>query len=959
MVNFKSVIFYDQREDGRVINLDSMVMRGSLAKNYKKTLYHQHVPPPCMRGSELVYTDYGHHLYQHVYDLIFKHNAAMVQLPYGAKITVKIVKAGAKAAAKAERTRARLVELFNSSGQMFTPTYKFLPNRLFGWHKTGDIDTEKWVKGHDKILQKIRYFELLAFDFETHPGPGPRCQQPVMVCLTKYDCATKEIANLKHFIGTKCHYALLQWLMDRLCSCPGSSQITIIGFNSSKFDNIFIAAALSIVTKDKRMGKPKYLESKGRIIDITIKTKKTKDKASSALSFRDVLQYFPVGNRGSLKNMAKNFKLEELKDVCSLEDMVRVGDMIIDYEEENPDVELPLEGWPDPFQAELKYCYQDTRVLYGLAKYMGDVLSAVPGPRKAYFALNPLVPVHFAYLVQFLTLPQAAFKFLPHIFEDEELTEEFSYVTDTLTASFCQRSISGGRTLCGTIGQVYPTISTDICSEYPAAMCGPMPGGEAFHLSIGQINDLNILLATDRVFQDPLVDLTKVFPIPFIALCYIYKERDYNQHYADGVHSVIQTIPFVPYRECSYDYVTSVLPPGGKPPLNWIADTNDQVLRCVYNCVDVFMMRRLGFHVSISTAVRPLGWPEWNLNLERIYSSLFKKKAAAKKEGDKALELAVKILLNSSIGKFGQRIVEGSSFDGITFTKKGTGKNRTLFHLNSFCMSMSRVINQCHQSLVCYGNHIPTWKWDTSRPVNTPVFYGDTDNLVFLPSAYQKIHDHMAQANLFPQLEFLAKWIYEGSYFHMTLEFEEWHSCDSLPYKGSPIISNSIFLGKKSYIMGCMFCGKKLLAEMNALKTSHPEWKTCKNDDCTFCPKIKKIRDTAFRLKAKGHAKSGIFPEDFAPILFADPPLPTNYFIPSGESYNALETTFRIFKYIYPEKTEHELRNMTSGKRFTFNVRLASSGKFSLIPTNIERKYCASIPANQERCTLCFAIRQK
>jgi hypothetical protein len=953
---YKKIDFVSDSGSKTSINLDILGLRASLRKLKPVCPYSSHVPPPIINGNRICYDDFGHFLFRYAASLIFKHSVEEVILPHGVFVKAKPI--SKKSSITIQRCRPiEPKEEYIQSGPKFSGA-PYMKNRLFNW-SDDELRTVPWSRAPNTELEKVSNFELLAFDFETHPGPGPRAAQPVMVCVTKLNFDNGSIIDLTHFLGIDCHYKLIKWLADYLCAAPPGSLIIVVGFNSSRFDNIYVAAGLASIKGDPRLSKaPRYLETKGRIIDITLSTRKGKHGARSVLSFRDILMYFPVGSRGSLKNMAKNFKLAEMKDEITLDEMRQVADMIIDYQENNRDNEIPSIDWPDPFSKELKYCYQDTRVLYGLTEHMGKILSAMDGPKNAYFMNNPKIPVHFSFIAQFLTLPQTAYKFLPFIFP-EDYTSIFQYIVSANEAIICQRSIYGGRTLCGTITQpIYGVVSTDICSEYPSAMCGPMPYGAAYHMGLEKINLINRTLSQDDLFIDSAANLMEIFPTPFIAYCSIFKERDDNQHYDNGVHVVDQNIPFVPYRNAEVEWLSSVYPTGGKPQLRWISDTGGEVWNAVYNCVDIFAMRKLGFKVQISTAMRPIMWAGWSYNLRKIYEDVFKMKALAKRSGDANLELLVKILLNSSIGKFAQRVVEGTEFDGETFSKKKTNNNKTLFHLNSFCMSMSRLINQGHQSLVCKGDHIPNWKWDNVQQINTSVYYCDTDNIIFNKSGWEKVHEQMHSAKLYPQVDFLASFVEAGSYFNMTLEFEEWHKCDSKPNPEIPIVSNVIFLGKKSYVMFCTFCGPKNLAIMNQIKLDHPEWPSCRVSDCVKCNELKKLRSISFRLKAKGHDKSGIMPEDYATILSADPPLPLNCFIPPGEPYNAEECSYRMFKLMYPNRTEFELRNMTSGKRFSFNISLPSSGKISLCPSNIERKYRACIPAGQRRCTTCYTIIQ-
>ncbi len=363
--------------------------------------------------------------------------------------------------------------------------------------------------------------------------------------------------------------------------------------------------------------------------------------------------------------------------------------------------------------------------------------------------------------------------------------------------------------------------------------------------------------------------------------------------------------------------------PGG---LEWLADTDGKFFYGAYNIVDIYHMRRLGFHVQVSTRFRPIVWEQWSTVLGSVFNNVYIMKAQAKRAGDPKLELFCKIILNSSIGKFAQRMTPDSNFDGKTYTKGSVTSNKTLFQLNSFCMSYSRLINQGHQSLICKGTHIPDYIWTTKKEcfLNNPI-YGDTDNLIFQVSSLETLAETMKNDNLLPSTT-LCTWNDAFSYFNMTLEFEDWHAdeegkgykCPNLPFPNAPIRSTAIFLGKKSYIMACQYCG-------------------------------------AMRLKAKGHAKSGIKVKDFAK-LFVPGAYSRDHLLPTGECMDAASTTLRMFKTIYPHFSDEQCANITSGKRFTFKISLAKNGVISIAPSHIERAYRACISVNQTRCENCLFI---
>ena len=777
---------------------------------------------------------------------------------------------------------------------------KYLPPRLKSatW-KREVLSRAGWKKHKERMRERIGLFQhwrIMAFDFETRPSD----QTPIMVCLTE-ELKDGSLALVNEFVGVLCHIEFLRFVFHMILEAKPFTKIVVLGFNSSRFDNIFLTTAMRHV-QDKRLHY-RYIESNGRIIELTLQVDRQRE-----VTFRDVLMYFPVGSRGTLRNMASTLKLDMQKNDCSLEEMQYVGDLIVSGKPHQED---------ETFLREIEYCRQDTRVLYGLAKYIGKVFSSMPGPTNYYFMANwSVIPKSYAFLVWFITLPQLAFSFLPWVL-DEVNVIRFYAVTDIRPARFLKCSIYGGRTLCGSVGQVMRGVtSTDICSEYPAAMNGPMPFGKPFYPSLCAINHINKRLRDDALFSDNFA-FCQLFP-PFIAHVRFSKAREYSVHNrTTGRHSSEQVLPFIPYKYMPSEFIEN---PISKKcgPLEWLADTNGEELCGIYNCVDIYHMRRMGFKVQITTVHRPISWPSWSLVLGELFSHLYIEKARAKKAGNPELELLIKIVINSSIGKFAQRMNEKSAFDGIDYVNTGKiGRNNVMYQLNSFCMAWSRIINQGHQSLICKGTHIPDYKWttDDSCFLNEPL-YGDTDNLIFRACNVEAIKAAMTKHSLFPS-EKLCSFNLTHTYFNMTLEFESWHKCPNA--SGGPCLANVIFLGKKSYIM-----------------------------QCGACP--------AFRLKAKGHSKAGIKVEDYA-CLFHDPQFTENYFLGPNDDLGAIETSRRLFQTVYPQLTPEQAYKFSSGQRFSMKIALPKSGKISVVPTYIERSYRASISPNQTRCTNSDCLR--
>lgn len=785
------------------------------------------------------------------------------------------------------------------------------------WQKE-ELPHNSWEK-RKKIaknkLKDVRHFRIMAFDFESRPSDS----LPVIVCLTEK--VGDEIKLVLEITGPDCHIDFLLALRNLLLSEPSHSRIVILGFNSSRFDNIFLAAAMNKVIGGIEF---KYLESNGRIIDLTMQADKDR-----SLSFRDVLLYFPVGNRGSLRKMAKNFNLDMQKGDCTLEEMEYVGNLLLN---EDPNVE------DDPiYQKELEYCRQDTRVLYGLAEHAGGIFCSMPGPKKYYLESNPaVIPPLLCYLLWFITLPQLAIGFLPWVIPKFDVSQFYACVR-IKDARFLKCSIYGGRTLCGTIGQILRNLcSTDICSEYPSAMNGPMPSGIPHYASLRWVNYTNRFLADDELFAEnfPFCGKTR----PFVAYVRFSKDRKRSVHNDKlGDHTAEQVLPFIPYRKMSHTFISdpTAPAPGG---LEWLADTNGEELYGVYNCIDIYHMRRMGFKVQIVTSFRPICWPQWSDQLGILFSLLYVMKAQAKMKGDSKLELLVKILINSAIGKFAQRLTPNTSFDGVNFIKGGFSRNKVLYQLNSFCMAYSRLINQGHQSLICKGTHIPDYNWDLTDEcfLNSPI-YGDTDNLIFEARNVDKIIEAMKENDLYPSIK-LCTFNRGMMFFNFTLEFEMWHKCPHASQENPPR-SGGVFLGKKNYLLFCERCNEAEKERAEIMGES-------------FDP-----MNVPDRTKAKGHNAQGIKSKDFLCLLNSS--LHRNSLLPANANLDATETSRRLFLQVYPHLSYDEALKITSGKRFSFKVSLPKSGQIGLEPTHIERSYRAFIPDAQERCLVCYKLVHK
>jgi DNA polymerase type B, organellar and viral len=639
--------------------------------------------------------------------------------------------------------------------------------------------------------------------------------------------------------------------------------------------------------------------------------------------------------------MAKRFNLEFQKFECSLEIMENVGNLTTQlfdtqtssYSDESIETLYNCKDFCD----ELTYCIQDTRVLYGLAKYTGEIFLSLKEPAEFFFYINDkVIPPRFSYLVLFMTLAQSAFRMLPHLSNNKsEFDSAFFSLTSPSTSRLLKCSIYGGRTLAGSVGQIIRNVvSTDICSEYPTAMTGPMPYGKAYFMPLEVLNKYNLLLQDDFLFSKNF-NFSELFQ-PFIARVYFSKDFDLSFQHSSNLtdeeglpfHRSDHVLPFVPYRSMSLDYITNAdttEPPG---LLEWISHTNGNELCGVYNCVDIYIMRRLGFKVRISTSVIPIIWPKWTFILGEIYSKLYIVKSTAKRNNNPNLELAAKILLNSSIGKFAQKTIPEQSYNGKEYILGKVVKNTSIFQLNSFCMAYSRIINNGHQALITQHKVHSDYIWSVSDNFFKAIpVYCDTDNLIFHlpeknPSDYiDTLLDIFNKNNLGPQTSLGS---FDPSTFsiNFTLEFEFWHKCNApLEKRIHPKVDlcNIVILGKKSYIMQCSACKQ-------------------------------------VRLKAKGQNQKGIDADLLANKLLQDLTISKNYFLTRALSYNADDITAAIFQYVWPNLSISECKKITSGSRFSFKIRMAKSGAWAIEPSSIERTYKGFITGSQTQCTICYSI---
>jgi len=896
---FKVAFFLDGSK--RCINFSNWQLRiHSPSKKFKNNESHECKSVTVFEHSknQLVFQDPNFELFEWILSNIQEfEEQKVIWLPYGFSLRRQ------KNPTKIIKKNLRFPEQFEFKGKPFSK--KYISEKFASW-RTQLIDSNQWERIPTKkkcdYYNSIGKFELFAFDFESRPSD----QTAVIVCLTQMNLSTEEIISVADFAGFDCELDLLDWCKKYLDSSDNFTTAVILGFNSARYDNIFLARGLSSISSPYKIC---YLESKGRIIDITIQL----PSKNSQVMFRDVLLYYPVGLKQSLKNMAISFKLDHQKADCSLEEMEYVGNLILN----NPKEKFYKD---ETFLKEMEYCRQDTRVVYGLAKIIGQVFCKVELANREMFSLNPNIPSNYSYLVWFFTLAQTSFKLLP-LFLEEDYTEGFTAVKDLIIATFLKNSIYGGRTLAGDIARPHYAVScTDITSEYPSAMNGPMPNGDPFFPSLKWVNEINDKLKSKKIWDNDQISFVREFPEPFIAYINFCKPREMNnRHFTNGEHIIDQVLPFIPHRKQTHSFITNPLPNEAKGNLEWLSDTDGQIFQGVYNCVHIYLMKRLGFKVEISTCFRPVVWPRWSISLGMLYSKIYESKAIAKKAGDSDRELMYKILLNSSIGKMAQNTVYNADFDGIVYRKKKPTINRTLFQLNSFCMAWSHLINIQHLSLICYNKPYPDFDFSIGKKMIRSPIYCDTDNLIFSSEDLEGLEECINRCKLTPRNDFLCEFNFDFTHFTFTLEFEGWHKCPKLPFTNAPLKASLIIMGKKSYVMQCNYCHE-------------------------------------FRVKAKGHRKTGINTEDFAKILRSDPPLDINYFLNFGENLDGSSSSARMFMFMKPELDEEQAYKQTSGVRFTMQISLPSSGIIKVLPSTITRRYCANIPINQTRCPICNKI---
>jgi len=152
----------------------------------------------------------------------------------------------------------------------------------------------------NNTIDNVKY--ILSYDIETYTDDNGT-QRPFLICLYGINNETNEIINLS-FYGFNCVIEFVKYLIDistklnhtKTHTTTQNKYIYIYGFNNTNFDNIYI-----------------FNEIKNNInyVDFTFSNNGIKYIEFDNVKIFDLCLYY----QGSLKNISKNFKLEDNKAV--------------------------------------------------------------------------------------------------------------------------------------------------------------------------------------------------------------------------------------------------------------------------------------------------------------------------------------------------------------------------------------------------------------------------------------------------------------------------------------------------------------------------------------------------------------------------------------------------------------------------------------------------------------------
>lgn len=691
-----------------------------------------------------------------------------------------------------------------------------------------------WAPWHVNINVNRKYkmftggMRVFAYDYEAISYPG-EVHIPYMLAVVE-----KKAGAPPFTVGVYEGLSLTEaFLIEVFAMAGNTTKPTIFlfwSFNGSKYDHAHICHtyyAQKFGMRYQGIIEPRFAKGAGKLVVLGFRHVKSK----SQILFRDVLQYLPAGTAGSLASVCATLKLQYTKRLdTTLDELNQVGEAVLERKAWTPESRALYEKVRD-------YCIRDCNPMFEIAGYTGRTFASIKRAWDEIFSANKAIPEEFqrehAFAIFGFTLPNIAFVFIPYDQSAEfqrMLGETYNALTSHSDAQKARRSIVGGRCLSPFTAHIIQTpadgpiqtYAVDVSSEYPAASVGPLPGGAPYYLPLYEIQAINVALEDGSFRPDSFR--------PFIALVRIYRERDVIQHtktsWGRVCHLLSQACPFVPYRaNCKKGIDDPLVRKTG--PLEWIDDTNGTTKYAFYTSVTCYTAMQRGFIINIdpSRCVQngfwPIGWEKWTMELGHMFQDIYVRKNAAKQAKDSLMELLMKIFLNASIGKFGERPTEVVDESNPVRLKQARPQNTSLYQINSFIMA--------HKDRVAAG--MMAWAitddifnlkamWDPDQVYKRLVMYTDTDNCIFQTNeSAEEVEEALKKAGLIVDGT-VGVWHPKEYQVKFRLEIENWHSCIQPLYDlpqpvglakpvGKPLLKCDFFfsLARKVYIWVCSSCG--------------------------------------------------------------------------------------------------------------------------------------------------------
>jgi hypothetical protein len=453
-----------------------------------------------------------------------------------------------------------------------------------------------------------------------------------------------------------------------------------ISFNGSRSDVILMFKTLMNNLSD--MKEIHMARSAGRIVSLEMKVK------NDLILFRDIILYIPAEYKGPLDVVCKSLALEQQKIVLNFD--TNTGDIIYDEHLEEKISKMsaqekreykhgqmlivdrlmedamlqngkcnPLsDQWHKWWNVALKkslipYCLTDAQCCIGIFSWFA----------KFYTTLSEIAqvfPPGEQWKILFnLTSAQAAFFSFPR-FLDPNVVRNI-WVPQEYLESIQRSTIYGGKVCSAIYGQKveldihenfksddYEILWVDIRSMYPSSGNAPTPIGKCMSTNAEYIQ--SIIDDDDFFHKGPTI---AKFP-PFIARVHVRRSKQWNNDYYEAtyhnehntIHNIKTIMPPFPFREGSSNLST------GK--LRWIYNGEWQG---VYNCADIYLMKREFCEIKVIDDENCLYWPDgWSREtIAKFFSTMYTMKEEATKSGNKLIQTASKLCMNSVYGKLLQR----------------------------------------------------------------------------------------------------------------------------------------------------------------------------------------------------------------------------------------------------------------------------------------------------------------